>query len=262
MSLLIDSHVHIYPAYDTSTLLKAFVERIQVAGVSAGVLMLAEREGTDVFADWAAGRPLPDGYSAVQSDKTALILRKDYTPDIIVVSGRQIACAERIEILALATRAVFRDGVPADETLKQTRAAGALPVLAWGVGKWLFSRAKIIDTLLNSSREDLLFIADPSLRPVFWPTPRLMKKAAAHGHRILAGSDPLPPKSEETRVGQYADLASDISLDFTAPLTPQIISILTEHPMQHVGRRATLPEFIRRMAGQQPCASCTKRFVF
>ncbi|NLC79953.1 MAG: hypothetical protein GX748_02070 [Lentisphaerae bacterium] len=250
MTLLIDAHVHIYPEYDTNALLHAFHTRIQASEASAGVMMLAEREGTDVFADWAAGRRLPDGYASVQSDETAIILRHDHAPDVIVIAGRQIACAERVEILALATRTTFRDGTPAHEVLEQTRAAGALPVLAWGVGKWLFSRAKVIDALLDASRDQRLFIADPSLRPVFWPTPLLMRKAISHGHRILAGSDPLSPKSEETRVGQYADLAHTTALDFNAPLTPQITSILTDHPLQPVGHRASLPEFIQRMIGR------------
>jgi len=249
MFLLIDSHVHIYPEYDINALLNAFCARIRAAEAPIGVLMLAEREGTDVFADWAAGRRLPDGYASTQSDETAIILRKDQTPDVIVIAGRQIACAERVEILALATRTTFRDGEPAHEVLKQARTAGALPVLAWGVGKWLFSRAKVIDALLDASRQQQLFIADPSLRPVFWPTPRLMRKAISHGHRILAGSDPLPPNSEATRVGQYADLAHTTALDFNAPLTSQIISILAGQPMQPIGQRASLAEFILRMVG-------------
>ncbi len=250
MSILIDSHVHIYPHYDTEVLLDAFQKRIIIAGASTGIMMLAEREGTDAFAAWASGDRLPEGYSVVKSDDTSIILRKANQPDIIVVAGRQIACAERIEILALATRATFHDGTPAKVAIAEALASGAIPVLAWGVGKWLLKRAKVVAALLESFDDKQLLIGDPSLRPVFWPTPRLMAVAAKKGHRVIAGSDPLPPKSEETRVGQYADFAQDAFLDLSSPLTSQIVSILTTHPLSRAGHRAGLIEFLRRMSGK------------
>jgi len=121
-------------------------------------------------------------------------------------------------------------------------------VLAWGVGKWFFKRARVVAALLDAYTNDDLAIADPSLRPIFWPTPRPMAKAAAKGRRVLAGSDPLPPKGEAARIGQYADLAT-ASLDFAAPLTPQIVDVLKAAPLRPVGRRAGLLEFLRRMSG-------------
>ncbi len=250
MALLIDAHVHVYAHYDTARLLAAFHARIRAVGATTGVMMLAEREGTDVFADWAAGKNLPDTVEALPSDPTALVLRQPGAPDIVVVAGRQIACAERVEILALATRQTFHDGTPAAAAMEQTRAAGALPVLAWGVGKWLFGRARIVDGLIQASQGQPLFIADPALRPVFWPTPILMRKARALGHRVLAGSDPLPPETEATRVGQYAELAPDSALDPAAPLTPQIRSILSTHPLRHTGRRAGCLDFLRNLTGK------------
>ncbi len=250
MPILIDSHVHIYPHYDTRALLDAFHRRTREAGASIGVMMLAEREGTDVFSSWASGEKLPEGYSLAKSDNTSIILSKADRPNIVVVAGRQIACAERIEILALATRACFHDGMLIKNAVDEVIAAGAIPVLAWGVGKWLLKRADIVASLLDSFEPEQLLIGDPSLRPVFWPTPHLMAKAAADGHRVIAGSDPLPPKSEATRVGQYADLAPDAFLDISAPLTPQLVSILTTHSLTRIGRRAGLIEFLRRMTGK------------
>ena len=249
MPILIDSHVHIYPHYDISTLLDAFHNRIHESGASIGVMMLAEREGTDVFSSWANNEKLPANYTLVKSDDTSLILGKAGQPNIVVVAGRQIACAERIEILALATRTRFHDGIPIQTAVTEAITAGAIPVLAWGVGKWLFKRADVVASLLKLFEPEKLLIGDPSLRPVFWPTPRLMAKAAADGHLVIAGSDPLPPKNEELRVGQYAELAADAFLDLSSPLTPQIVSILTAHPLTRFGHRAGLVEFIRRMAG-------------
>ena len=248
MSVLVDSHVHIYPHYDAAMALSAFAARVRDADAACGVMMLAEREGVDQFARWAEGAA-PPGYAVAPSDATALVLRKPGQPDIVIVAGRQIACAERVEILALATRATFRDGTPAHQAVAESLAAGALPALAWGVGKWLFNRAKIVSALFDAFAPADLLVADPSLRPVFWPTPRLMAKAAAQGRRVLAGSDPLPPVREQARLGQYADLAETATLDFAAPLTPQIIALLKGAPLRRFGRRAGLAEFLRRMSG-------------
>ncbi|MGI5868415.1 MAG: hypothetical protein ACOX9C_03080 [Kiritimatiellia bacterium] len=247
MSALIDSHVHIYPHYDAALALDAFIARIRAANAACGVMMLAEREGADQFAQWSEGR-VPAGWHVSPSDATALVLRKPDQPDIVVVSGRQIACAERIEILALATRATFRDGTPAHQAVAASLAADALPALAWGVGKWLFKRARVVASLLDAFPAADLAIADPSLRPVFWPVPRPMAKAAAAGRRVLSGSDPLPPKDEAARIGQYADLAESAPLDLAKPLTPQILALLKEAPLRPVGQRAGLLEFLRRMA--------------
>ena len=211
-------------------------------------MMLAEREGVDQFARWAEGGA-PAGHAVVPSDATALVLRKPGQPDLVVVSGRQIACAERVEILALATRATFRDGTPAHRAVAECLAAGALPALAWGVGKWFFKRAAVVAALLDAFPAADLAIADPSLRPVFWPAPRPMATAAANGRRVLAGSDPLPAKGEAARIGQYADLAATASLDLAAPLTPQIAALLKAAPLRRAGRRAGLLEFLRRMWG-------------
>lgn len=246
MSTLLDAHVHIYPQYNPDTLLTAFRTRVTRTGASCGVIMLAEREGTDVFAAWAKGEKIPADTTVSQSDASTFVLHKPGQPDVIVVSGRQIACAERVEILALATRATFHDGMNAEDSVSAALSAGAIPVLAWGVGKWLFKRASVVEALLAKFADDKLVVGDSSLRPVFWPTPAPMSRAESLGHRVLAGSDPLPPRHEETRAGQYADLA-DADLDLTAPLTPQIVSLLKGGKLKHVGHRAGLFEFLRRM---------------
>lgn len=248
MSVLVDSHVHFYPHYDGAATLAAFAKRIGESGADCGAMMLVEREGMDQFGRWASDEP-PAGWIATPADATSIVLRRDGQPPIVAVAGRQIACAERVEVLALATRATFRDGTPAREAVAAALAAGATPVLAWGVGKWLFNRAKIVSALFDAFAPADLLVADPSLRPVFWPTPRLMAKAAAQGRRVLAGSDPLPPVREQARLGQYADLAETATLDFAAPLTPQIIALLKGAPLRRFGRRAGLAEFLRRMSG-------------
>ena len=222
MKIFIDSHVHIYPHYDIALMRGAFAARTKAHGADLGVMMVAQRSGA------AAPHPPGDG----------------------IVYGRQIACAERIEILALGTGAPFEDGIPARDAIRLAQDAGALPVLAWGVGKWMFAREKTVENLLASFKPAELLIGDSSLRPVFWPEPRLMKQARESGFRVIHGSDPLPPKSEQTRAGQYGDLADDSGFDPSAPVVPQILRILRESPIRTVGRRAGPLQFARRMSGK------------
>ena len=225
MKLFIDSHVHYYPQYNSGKMYAAFMRRTLQHGAGIGVMMLAEREGMG-FPGTRAARPL------------------------VVIPGRQIACAERVEILALGTEATFNDGIPAKDAIRRVADAGALPVLAWGLGKWMFKREKVVEDLLATFKPSELAIGDSSMRPVFWREPRLMRQARAAGFRILHGSDPLPPKSEETRAGQYGDIV-DIDdlpeLDESKPVAPQILRILREAPLTTVGHRAGPIQFLTRM---------------
>lgn len=246
MPLFIDSHVHVYPSYRADRMLAAFRKAVRRHGAETGVMMLVEREGTDVFAEWAEGRGLPAGVAVARREEAAFLLRTPGEPDVAVVSGRQIACSERVEILALGTRATFRDGMAADDAVAAARDADALPVLAWGVGKWLFSRAKVVDSLLRHWPAEELAVGDTSLRPVFWPTPGPMAQAPTLGRRVLHGSDPLPPTFEETRAGQWGDL-TEAALSEDLPLRSRILSVLRDDDLRPVGRRSGPLQFLRRM---------------
>lgn len=247
MSLLIDSHVHFYPSYDPNRFFGAFRAAMRRAGAAQGAMLLAEREGSDFFAAWSRGEGLPAGWTATCGGEAAILLRPpEGGTDIAVVSGRQIACAERVEILALGTRATFRDGISAEDAVAAARSAGALPVLAWGVGKWLFSRAAVVEALLRRHPGPELALGDTSMRPVFWPAPAAMRDASARGRLVLHGSDPLPRAGEDRRPGQWADL-SPSSFDTDAPLAPRIFQILRETPLSAAGRRSGPLQFARRM---------------
>lgn len=246
MPLLVDSHVHVYPSYRADVLFASFRAAVRRAGASAGAMCLVEREGADVFGAWSRGEGLPPDVRASRREEEALLLETPGEPPVAVLAGRQVACAERVEILALGTRRTFRDGVPAAEAAAAARDAGALAVLAWGVGKWLFSRAKVVEALLRRFPADELFLGDTSMRPVFWPVPAPMSQAPSLGRRVLHGSDPLPKAGEERRAGEWADLAED-PLPEDRPLASSLLGVLRESPLSPAGRRAGLLEFVRRM---------------
>ncbi len=250
MSILIDTHVHIYPSYDAAAVLLAFRKHIVQANASCGAMMLAERNGVDFFEKWSRGEEIPEDEKVRRSDDNSIVLQKTDAPDVIVVAGRQIACAERIEVLALGTRANFEDGIPIRRAISESEAAGALPVLAWGVGKWMFKRAGIVHSIINGIEGDRLLLGDSSLRPTFWPEPPAMAYARTFGIRTVAGSDPLPPKREETRAGQYGEIAESSGIEFDLPLTEQILLILRGAFLRRAGRRAGFAEFILRMTSR------------
>ena len=235
MPLFLDSHVHVYPSFRPDRFFGAFRAAAARHGArEAAVMMLCEREGQDVFGDWSSGRGLPSFLRVARREERALLLEGD--------DG-----GLRVEILALGTRERFRDGVPASDAVAAALDADALPVLAWGVGKWLFSRARVVDSLLRRWPAEELALGDTSLRPSFWPTPGPMAEGATLGRRVLRGSDPLPRPFEETRAGQYGDLAED-ALPADRPLLSKILSVLRDDDLRPAGRRAGPLQFLRRMA--------------
>lgn len=246
MSLLIDSHVHIYPNYDIGKVLQTFRMRIAKAGAQEGALCLVEREGVSVFNQWAAGQDLPPDETVCRVERGGLLLKHEDQPDIAVLAGRQIVCAENVEILALGLRESMKDGLPAASVVEHILRSEAQAVLAWGVGKWLFSRKKVVDQLIRRFCGDDLYLGDSSLRPLFWGEPDAMVRAPSLGRRVLHGSDPLPPTFEQTRIGQYGDLA-ETSLGEDRPVRDRILCILRNDRLQKTGKRANPIEFARRM---------------
>ena len=221
MKLFIDTHVHAYPSYDFAAMSDAFLRRARHHGAGFGVMMLAQRERMDFPAQF-----LPDEKAAA-------------------IAGRQIACKERVEILALGTEVEFKDGIPAKDAIMQALDVGALPVLAWGIGKWLLSRAKVVDSLLDAFTPAQLAIGDSALRPFFWGEPIPMRRARKAGYTILHGSDPLPRPAEELRAGKYGDILDAPDFDPSKPIAPQVMKLLREGAPRQVGRRAGLFEFIK-----------------
>ena len=240
--LLLDAHVHVYPEYDRAVLLGSALRHLSARATpgDALALVLVEREGVDVFGEWEAGKGLPDGWTATAIDPTAVRLRYDRGGVMTVFAGRQVACAERLEILGVCTRAPVPDGVSCEEAVAALRASGGVPVLAWGVGKWLFKRAKLVRSLLAAHAPDALPLCDTSLRPVFWPRP-----AAMRGVRpVLCGSDPLPRLGEERQAGRYA---CAVPVDIAGPNPSALLrGALAKRGIQPVGQRSGPVEFLRR----------------
>jgi hypothetical protein len=205
--ILVDFHVHLYRCFSLPGLFAAADDNFRRAAGKQkqsqfiGVLCLAESSGYDVFSQLGAGLEIGEGWRCETTDeKQRLCLRSDGR-ELHLIAGRQINTEERIEVLALGTTETVPDDLPLHTTLEQVKALGTLPVLPWGVGKWLGSRGKLINEVLSG--RDGIFPGDNRGRPYGWPDPGAFLVAAGQQNGVLPGSDPLPIAGEECRAGSY-----------------------------------------------------------
>ena len=93
------------------------------AGRPMGCLALAETARDHVFAAISAedARWRPRRWTVRPTgDAAAIILRSPDNEELVMLAGSQIATAERLEVLALATTQRYPDGRPLRETLSRT----------------------------------------------------------------------------------------------------------------------------------------------
>ncbi len=214
-AILVDAHVHLHDCYVPSRFLDHAAANFERAATdrnwepSPGALLFSESAGTDWFgrlAQVAAGRTeLPLGsWRLEETGDQAAIRARSQGRELLLIAGRQVVAREGLEVLLLGTRAFVADQLPIEEVLGQGEHAGALRVIPWGVGKWLFGRGRLLDAVLQSAPKDGgFFLGDSSGRPFFWRAPRHFAAAARRGIRVLPGTDPLPFPAEVRRPGSY-----------------------------------------------------------
>ncbi|MGB7439423.1 MAG: hypothetical protein WA919_00010, partial [Coleofasciculaceae cyanobacterium] len=122
---------------------------------------------------------------------------------IFIIAGRQVITKEKLEVLALITDKFVEDGLSLETTIQSVISAGGIPVIPWGVGKWIGRRGKLLSKLLTENNFPTLFLGDNSGRPIFWLQPIYFQQAKKQGLRVLPGTDPLPLASEASRPGSF-----------------------------------------------------------
>jgi hypothetical protein len=215
--IFVDGHVHMHPGFNTGQALDSAARNLESAsklfphcGDSVGVLLLAEMHGHDWFGTTRTsvlnGNTSIDTWSIdLSNEPETLIACSDVgRRKLLVIAGRQIVTAERIEVLALLTPRHFPDGLSIDATLAAAHAAGALVVLPWGVGKWFGQRGRLVRRALSRHTSARPVLAgDNGGRPWCWPRPRIFAAAELSGAPVLPGTDPLPLPNQETRIGSF-----------------------------------------------------------
>jgi hypothetical protein len=250
----VDAHVHIHPVVsltDAFAAAAAHFSRWQrtpgTGGGALGCLMLAERQGEQRFRrlqDQGPG-PQADGWTLHPTlEDVSLVARFDGEPRFVLVAGRQVATAERLEVLALGTASVPVDGEPLERALDHAEAVGALAVIPWGFGKWWAGRGARVARLIAGDHRRDVFLGDNGGRPRLLPAPPLLRRAVRQGIWNLPGSDPLPLPGEVRRTGSYGFIVPG-SPDLDRPFA-QVRGAVTRFTGQPrlYGRRVALRRFV------------------
>ena len=223
--ILVDSHVHIHACFVIEMVLdsalanfeKAF-NRIAENDKFDGVLFLTESAGMNKFSqlqNYASKKsntkkPKIGTWKIHFTEETnCLRANRDDRQNIFIIAGRQIITKENLEVLALATINNFVDGTPLKELIKQIIAGGAIPVVPWGVGKWLGKKGKYLKEFIIKNKGANIFFGDNGGRPSFWSKISHFKLAEKNGIRILRGTDPLPLINEMKRTGSFGFIISE-----------------------------------------------------
>lgn len=265
--LLIDAHVHIYDCFDLEEFFdsahanfKSAAEQLGHGNDFTGILLLAETSKDNWFnhlASYADGIDLPDNRTTRSwtfrntTENYSLIAESGNLRKLILIAGRQVVTTEGLEVLALCTSNRFKDGKPILELIKEIEVKDSIPVIPWGVGKWLGNRGRIVKNIINNDTS-LIYLGDNRNRPNFWPQPTLFKLAEKRGNGILPGSDPLPFVSESGRVGSYGFiLQTQIDYKNSATLIKQILMDKANYPVRLFGRLEKIHRFLQNQVRAQ-----------
>ena len=212
--LLIDAHVHFHPGFGRDAFLDAALANfargaaeLGIAGPFTGCLMLAETAQDRWFLRLARqedGARFGSWQIEPTGDDVVLAARRQSDgATLLIAAGRQVRSREGLEVLALATREEFPDGLPFSDTLSRVRWSGAVTVLPWGFGKWWLYRGALVEAAIRRAAGPSLFLGDQAGRPEPAGRPRLFREAEARGIPVLPGTDPLPLPEHATRAGSY-----------------------------------------------------------
>lgn len=260
--IFVDTHVHLQRCFELDLFLDSAAVNFRSAAVALGagqpyraVLCLTEGMGVQAFdrlQQLAADHSGADGWSfAGTRESISLIAGHRNLGSLIVIAGRQIRCAEGVEVLALGSRQQFNDGMALAAAIEHIHADGAVPVLPWGFGKWTGRRGRVIRQIMENHLHGGLCLGDNSGRPSFWTEPAEFALARRLGLKVLPGSDPLPFPAEVTRVASYG-LAVDGQLGDAMPAR-DLLEILSDPSVEvrPFGKREQPLRFLRNQLAMQ-----------
>jgi hypothetical protein len=209
----IDSHVHFHQRRWIEPTLAAAAANFAAAACPdgsgpLGVLLLAQSTAERVF-EWLREQSAVGAWTVqrVPAEPESLWVDRGGAR-LLVVCGRQISAERGLELLALGTDEDFDSHAGLRPTLARIRAAGALPVLPWGFGKWWGARGELIRGLLAEEAGNDLWLGDNGGRLDSLARPRLLSDGERQGLRTLPGTDPFPFGRDYRRVGSFGCLVT------------------------------------------------------
>lgn len=216
--VLVDAHVHLHPCFQVDQVLSNALDNFSQTAADLGsadnfvpCMLLTEMRNEDWFTRHyalvhhrAGDTSVGGGWRLLPTDETCSLLAVHESGEtIVLVAGRQVVTRERLEVLALLTAKTFADGQSLTDTVNAIAEAGGIPVLPWGVGKWLGHRGQLVAQLLQGQTDATVYLGDNSGRPLGWPRPKNFALADQQRLPILPGTDPLPMASEASRIGRF-----------------------------------------------------------
>ena len=225
-TILFDGHVHVYPNLDLSLMIKNTLKNAIIAQRTSSnrddavkMWLLAERSDCSIFENLTQ-LPEINGFTVhkTKEDNSLLIKTADTKePILYILAGRQIISKNNLEICCLGSRYSKEDRTLTEaELVEEISNSGGVAALNWAPGKWFGSRGKIVKNIFNSLSPQQLLICDTTMRPSFWPTPKLMAGAVKNGFKVIGGSDPLPFEGEEKVIATYASIVKG-EFDYDRP---------------------------------------------
>lgn len=221
--LVVDAHVHFHPCFRRDRFLEAAWNNLTRFAADPPAedrvlpyLLLAEPPGTNCFARWRdqVGVPVGGWRMEETAEACSLLAVREDGASLVVVAGRQVPTAERLEVLALGTVSEIDAGIGLLDTLLAAAEHTRIVCIPWGFGKWWFRRGRAVRSAVERARPGELFLGDNAGRPRAGRPPRLFRLARERGLGILPGSDPFPLRRHEDRVGT-------IGFAVTAPIDPR-----------------------------------------
>ena len=216
-SILVDTHVHIYDCYNIKRFFNEafsnfsyYNKKLKLAEKLVGVLFLTESNSFQYFDKLRdnSNNIIQDlekeGFFKKESDESySLVFETAGSNFIILIAGQQIITDERLEVLSLGTQQKIEYSLSLKETVNRINSIGAIPILPWGVGKWLGRRNEVLNAFIKKDNETKFFLGDNSGRLAILKVPTQFKVSNENKKLALRGSDPLPIKSQEKKAGSF-----------------------------------------------------------
>ena len=249
--IIADAHVHLYSCFNLEHLLDLTFNNFQreikaplAEPDFSGVLFLAEtkaEKGFQRISNSAEKGPSQAGefgewtfWPTQENFSFYARSNQNGTKGLYIIAGRQITTAESLEILALGTIQEFEERKPLEELIPLISQSGAIPVVPWGVGKWIGRRGALIKDFLKRKDLPFFFLGDNRNRPIFWRRPNIFKMAGEKGINILPGSDPLPFPSETNRIGRFGfKVSGSIDPDYPFRDLKKLLLVPTTRPQAY-----------------------------
>ncbi|HEX2140152.1 MAG TPA: hypothetical protein VHG33_10610 [Woeseiaceae bacterium] len=253
--LVVDAHVHIYPFMPVRAMLDAAGRNLfRLNGSAAaegatkrdGVLLVADPDGVAGYERLLAEPGEGEGGSTWRrdhgDDRSVTFTRDDAR--VTAIRGQQLITSEGLEVLGIACDARLRSGFPLEDMVARIRAARGWAIVAWGAGKWLGRRGRLLTKLIEAEagRPEVM-LADNGGRPRAWSRVPQFEVAAKQGMRVLAGTDPLPLAGEEQRIGSYG-FRIRVRADRTRPAESLWRALETDTPIEILGRPMPVRGFL------------------